>query len=148
MTPIQQKLRSVHLRITPSRIQILELLETHSAPMSHNEILTRLPELDRVTLYRVLDALVGTGLVHRVQGTDAAWRFCAHNLDGDGCPGGHPHLMCEKCGVMTCLATQSLPHVDTPDDFFVQHKQMLVVGICKACHDKEQADSSKKIESL
>ncbi len=133
MVTTAERLKAAHLRVTTARVSILELLEAQAVPMAHTEILSRVPDLDRVTLYRVLDALVEADLVHRVQGIDAVWRFCAHANDVTGCPGGHPHFMCERCGAMVCLTDQVLPHVDTPRGSVVSHKQMLLVGICETC---------------
>ncbi len=132
------RLKASKLRVTAPRIEILELLEAAGHPITHIELLSKAPALDRVTLYRVLDALVGVDLVHKVQGTDGAWRFCAHSSDMVGCPGGHPHLLCEKCGAMSCLMEQSLPHVDTPMGFTVTHKQLVIMGICASCKSKQK----------
>ena len=130
-----ERLKAAHLRVTKMRIRILDILETHATPMAHTEILLQAPGMDRVTLYRVLDSLVEAGLVHRVQGTDGTWRFCAHDEDTEGCPGGHAHFLCETCGKMYCLTDQKIPHFNLPNDFTVTHKQMLLLGICKQCKD-------------
>lgn len=129
-----ERIKSAQLRVTKPRIRILDILEAHAMPMAHNEILVHVPDMDRVTLYRVLDALVEGRLVHRVQGTDGTWRFCAHEDDGRSCPGGHVHFLCETCGRMYCLTEHKIPHFDLPHDFVVSHKQMLILGTCHACH--------------
>ena len=83
------------------------------------------------------------GLVHRVQGTDGAWRFCAHRPDQAGCPGNHPHFLCLQCGAMVCLTGQPLPHVDVPPGCSVSGKQFVVFGLCSAC--REQGKAKKEL---
>ena len=132
---IKNRLRRASLRATPHRIRILSLLEQEARPLSHLEILQSITEfrLDRVTLYRILASLTEAGIVHQVQGTDGIWRFCAHDETDNQCPGGHPHLLCEKCGTMMCLNHTRMQHVDVPEDFEVHHKQLIIVGLCAKC---------------
>ena len=73
------------------------------------------------------------GLVHRVQDQDGAWRFCAHARNGKGCPGGHAHFHCTRCGRMRCLTDQALPWVTVSEDEQVTGKQLVVYGLCSAC---------------
>lgn len=105
--------------------------------MSHSEISAKLTEpLDKVTLYRTLQALKNTAIVHQVQGLDGAWRFCAHDITAAGCPGNHPHFLCIYCGRMTCLPGQSLQRVEVPDGIEVEGKQLVVYGRCTGCSRK------------
>lgn len=129
-----ERLKAANLRVTKARIRILDILEARDMPMAHTEILNLAQDIDRVTLYRVLDSLVAASLVHKVQGTDGTWRFCAHEDDGQTCPGGHAHFLCEKCGQMFCLTDQKIPHFELPNAFTVSHKQVLILGLCDACH--------------
>ncbi|MBQ9242256.1 MAG: transcriptional repressor [Proteobacteria bacterium] len=131
----EDRLRAAGLRVTKHRICVLACLLEEARPLSHLDLIGLLREqkLDRVTVYRILALLKDSGLVHQVQGTDGIWRFCAHEDVEGKCPGGHPHLLCEVCGQMTCLSEQKLPHLDVPHDFKVTHKQMLILGICANC---------------
>ncbi|TMH21317.1 MAG: transcriptional repressor, partial [Betaproteobacteria bacterium] len=48
--------------------------------LTHHEVEHRLrrgQDVDRVTLYRVLEWLTEQGLVHKVSGEDRIWRFSA-----------------------------------------------------------------------
>jgi len=134
MTPAEL-LRQAGERVTPVRVQVLEVLISTGHPISQAQ-LAGLPELaasDRVTLYRTLNRLRAAGLVHAVEGIDGAWRYCAHRSEARGCPGDHPHFLCLTCGRMTCLTGQRLPHVDVPPGVQVQGKQLVVYGRCAAC---------------
>lgn len=126
------------VRATPFREQVLSLLLQRGCPMTHAEILQALPDTaDRVTLYRTLETLRDAEILHQVQGRDGVWRFCAHELGGDGCPGGHPHFLCLACGTMVCLMGQDLQRVEVPGDVFIRGKQLVVYGLCASCkHEK------------
>lgn len=128
------RLKKANMRATQNRIQILDLIETNGTPMSHSEMLDALgSSVDRVTLYRTLDAFVEKKLIHRVQGIDGVWRFCSHENDSERCPGGHAHFLCESCGKMTCLLDLPMPHVSLPESFEIRRKQFLISGICPKC---------------
>jgi len=130
-----QLLLEAGVRATHVRLAVLRSLIRLGHPTSQPD-LARLPQLeacDRVTLYRTLNLLRSSGLVHTVQGIDGAWRFCAHELDVAGCPGDHPHFLCLSCGRMLCLVGQKLPHIEVPADVQVQGKQLVVYGRCGAC---------------
>jgi Fur family ferric uptake transcriptional regulator len=128
-------LRQAGVRATRVRLQVLDVLIRFGHPISQPD-LTGLPQLkgcDRVTLYRTLNRLRDSGLVHTVQGIDGTWRFCAQEPGAAGCPGDHPHFLCCHCGRMFCLTGQRLPHVEVPPDVQVQGKQLVAYGLCGAC---------------
>ena len=128
-------LRQSGLRCTLQRASVLRVLVRAGRPMSHGQLTEKLGagEIDRVTLYRTLTALQDAGLVHRVQGKDAVWHFCAHSPDATGCPGNHPHFLCTRCGGMRCLSDQPLPWVAIGKGEKVTGKQLVVYGRCSAC---------------
>ena len=128
-------LRHVGLRRTRARKAVLGVLLGSKHLLSHRQLARRpeLAELDRVTLYRTLDVLERRGLVHRVQGLDGVWRFCAHSHSHRGCPANHPHFLCRRCGQMRCLEGQAMPFVQVPEGVSVEGKQLLVYGLCPAC---------------
>lgn len=134
MMNVSEILGKAGLRITRQREMVLRLMLETGSPMSHAEINGELDKpLDKVTLYRTLQALTSSGIVHQVQGLDGAWRFCAHDIEAEGCPGGHPHFLCLACGKMTCLSDQAIPRVEVPDGVKVEGKQLVVYGRCAEC---------------
>jgi len=69
-------LKQAGLKSTSSRLVVVSVLAQNSSPLTHQDLLKKLPEnFDRVTLYRVLDWLLQQQLIHRVAGDDRAWRF-------------------------------------------------------------------------
>lgn len=56
---------------TPHRLRVLEVIGNNTAPLSAQDIystLSRSHGINRVTVYRILDALVDCGLVQRISG--------------------------------------------------------------------------------
>lgn len=70
-------LRASGLRATRAAIAVLKALDTAALPLSHEEIETLTAPIDRVTLYRVLDRLVMTGLVNRIESSARSGRYVA-----------------------------------------------------------------------
>jgi Fur family ferric uptake transcriptional regulator/Fur family zinc uptake transcriptional regulator len=130
---LRRMLRGARLKVTPLRLDILGHLISAGRPLSHSDIQSAMPDLDRVTLYRTLESFVEADIAHQVQGLDGTWRFCAHTKSEDGCPGNHPHFLCVSCGLMICLTDQNMPRVGVPDGHEVEGKQFVVYGRCRKC---------------
>ena len=129
----QEVLDYLHVRRTPVREAVLEILLEVRRPLSYREVAARLSgRQDRVTLYRTLLLLLEKGIVHRAQDMEGTWRYCAH-VPAPGCPGNHPHFSCRMCGRMTCLAGFTLPRLELEPGTIVEGKQMVVYGICASC---------------
>jgi len=134
-TTARSLLRSASLRVTPVRLAVLGHLLKYGRPVSHADLWRRkkIRSFNRVTVYRTLLTLQSRTIVHAVQGTDGVWRYCAHALSREHCPGNHPHFVCKKCRRMSCLLGQTMPYVEVPEGTVVEAKQFVVYGICAEC---------------
>ena len=136
---VEEMLSKAKLRATHQRKVVLSLLIEKASPLSHSEISSMLTEpLDKVTLYRTLQTMKASGIVHQVQGLDGVWRFCAHDPELKGCPGDHPHFLCLHCGKMICLTGQRLPRVEVPEGMTVEGKQFVVYGYYSECRPETE----------
>ena len=84
-------LTAAHLRCTPGRASILEVLLTTATPVTWKDIASKIGKgkLDKVTIYRTLDRFVEVGLVHKAYMNKRAWHYeLAHNCTQNQC---HPH---------------------------------------------------------
>ena len=83
-------------KATPGRLALLKVLEHGRKPLTIKEIQQTLKDLNLVTLYRALGALVEAGLVRQgVVGRVARFEYA-------GKP-HHHHLVCTDCGFeQTC----------------------------------------------
>ena len=82
---VAEHIRRRGARATPARVRVLRLLREAPAPLSHAEIEVRLGDMaiDRVTLYRVLDWLVDSGLAHKSADAGRVFRFSAMDLTAE-----------------------------------------------------------------
>ncbi len=128
-------LRAAGLRRTPARLAVLAQIEQQARPLAHAELLALpdLAQLDDITLYLTLAALVEAGLAHRVLGTDGVWRYGTQPGGHPGCPGNHAHFFCSACRAMACLPDQPIPRITLPPGAAVDGRHLLVFGRCAPC---------------
>ena len=129
-------IRSVGLKVTKPRIAVISTLYKTGRPLSHVEIMERLGFVDKVTLYRVLDAFVKKGIVHHTFTGGRMSRFeRADRCKKDRC---HPHFTCRKCGRTTCLLDVKVPLLKGMSPGFKAERQRIhVEGLCPECSVKK-----------
>lgn len=122
---------------TPNRVAAMEIVARTSAPLTAQEIhdiLSRTQNVNRVTVYRILDLLVAAGLVERISAGDRTWRY---GMGARAEEDRHPHFYCTNCGTMECLNADSI-HLDTGplERTFagrIDRVEIRVDGICRNC---------------
>ncbi|MEK7641721.1 MAG: Fur family transcriptional regulator [Patescibacteria group bacterium] len=96
-TEAQHLLWSVHLKATPGRVALLDLLNEEKHPVSIAHLESRLRKISAglaaASIYRALDSLVSVGLVNRIDtGTiHATYEIRVGRRH-------HHHLICMGCG--------------------------------------------------
>jgi Fur family transcriptional regulator, ferric uptake regulator len=122
---------------TENRLRVLEVVGNNNFPLSAGDIyqtLARSSTINRVTIYRILDALVEHGLIERISTGGRA--FCYGLAPSDHHP-PHPHFYCKQCGQMNCLNPESLPiDTDPLSKTFpgrIDKVEVRVDGICRNC---------------
>ena len=99
------QLRTVPVRVTAARVDVLAVLLAARSAVSHQDIQDQLATLDRVTLYRALDCLTDAGLAHKIAGDDRVFRYSAGSNGDLRHP--HGHFKCTRCGHLYCLEPAS-----------------------------------------
>jgi Fur family ferric uptake transcriptional regulator len=129
---IAEHIRRCGARVTPARIRVLHLLREAPAPLSHTEIEMRLGNeaLDRVTLYRVLDWLVDSGLAHKNADAGRVFRYSAAS---PGEHATHVHFRCERCGGVYCLDASPPAAPALPPGFSLMRMDFDLRGTCAHC---------------
>jgi Fur family ferric uptake transcriptional regulator len=120
-------------RATRARVDVLGVLLASGDALSHHDVERRLArghDIDRVTLYRVLEWLTAQGLAHKVAGDDRVWRFSAAGHASDG---AHAHFECSDCGRVICLDHARVPTIPLPQGFRRAEVEVMVKGTCDAC---------------
>jgi len=151
---IRALVRAAGLRATDARIRVLAELGAAGDLLSHHDLEKALGQdrgggIDRVTLYRVLDSLVESGLAHRVAGGDRVWRFGC-TLDAGSSAGAnvspgttreaherHAHFQCSDCGKVVCLrempAVRQRRALRVPRGYRPETVELTVKGRCPGC---------------
>ena len=137
---VQDKLRTLlrerSMRATASRIAVLVILHEQQAPMSHEQIMARLPAgaYNKASIWRILSDLADCGLLRRMDLGDRIWRYelrgSHHTISED-----HHHFLCSACGEVTCLPPLELRSKDgsLPAVLHNIEYQVRVVGRCTIC---------------
>lgn len=134
-------LRAVGAKLTTPRRMVLGLLRMAPAPQTHRDVLEslralHLAEIDRVTVYRVLDWLVEQGLAHKAADGQGIFRFSQAQ------PGvvheSHVHFRCTCCGGVFCLKDAPPQRPKLPKGFRLGGMTVDIRGECSKCVATEQ----------
>lgn len=95
-------LRQRGLRVTASRLAVLELVEGSEEPLAHHDVCDRLGESpwNRSTLYRNLIDLTEVGILVKTE-IGGVMRF--QRAGKQNACAEHPHFVCTDCGTVTHL---------------------------------------------
>lgn len=130
----EEAVRGTGARMTRPRVMVLAVLLGAERALTHTEVEARLPraaEVDRVTIYRVLEWLVANGLAHKIAGDDRVWRF---NAAAHAHAGPHAHFQCSDCGQVICLEqAPARPAVKLPAGYKPQQVELTIKGLCAHC---------------
>jgi len=124
-------LRAAGIKVTQPRLRVLDALRAAARPVSHAELEALLQDIDRVTLYRILDAFARHGLASKAADARGVFRFAAA-----GAPrphDGHVHFRCLACGGVFCLKAPPPPAPKLPRGFRLAEVEYDVRGTCAQC---------------
>lgn len=130
-------LNASQLKSTDNRIKILEVVGNNTYPLSADDVYTTLKQrrsINRVTVYRILDLLVDSGLVERLSTGGRAFYY---GLAPNDFHHPHPHFYCKRCGRMECLHPESIAvNADPLWKTFpgqIEKVEVRIDGVCKNC---------------
>jgi len=131
----KQLLKRHRLRVTDNRIALLAIFDESSAALSAHDVESKLPDTDRVTLYRTLKSFQEKGIIHKaIDGTDTPrYAMCESECTEHNHHDEHVHFRCTTCHNTFCLNDVYVPKVQAPDGFQMQSSHMVVEGTCAQC---------------
>jgi len=129
-------IRDKGLKATPARLKVIEELGQSHLAHSHAELEILFNEMDRVTLYRVLNDFEDAGLVHKIIDMEGVTRFalCKHSCPDTTHAEDHVHFNCQHCHKMFCLEKIHAPVVKMPGGFKAMGTNTIIYGLCKSCN--------------
>ena len=123
-------------RKTKSVKMILDLFgETNNAISVVDLVSTFRNKMNKTTVYRILNRLEESGILHSFSDKDGLKRYAKSNqkIDPDNKNDLHSHFLCDNCGVSTCLPLE-IPIPKIPD-YKINTSQHLLIGQCDNCHN-------------
>ncbi|MGF1925800.1 MAG: Fur family transcriptional regulator [Bacteroidia bacterium] len=120
-------------RNTPSKDAVLDLLVNAGKAMSRDAIEKKIDvEMDRATIYRVLNRFCEDGLIHRIVAEDGKQYFAVCvKCDDKVFTDNHFHFRCTKCETIECLPIPV--HFSLSAGYKVESVNCVLTGICKDC---------------
>lgn len=132
-------LDKVGLKKTSARVALLDLFDRTKMPMSVKEITSKLTscDVDRVTIYRMLEMFAEKGVVRRVDTGSREARYELVDIRND-----HHHMICLECKKVVdftgcdfeVVVSKALKQVK--DFKSVSYHSFDLFGICNKCADK------------
>ncbi len=121
------------IRKTKSVEMLLDEFEENSKAISVIDLIQRLHvELNKTTIYRVLDKLEDDGVLHSFLGVNGNKWYAKCT----GCTGAkhidvHPHFQCLDCGKVDCLSMDvQIPKIPNR---YITASHVLIQGKCEEC---------------
>lgn len=121
-------------RNTPSKEAVLGLLTNAGKAMSRDAIEQKINvEIDRATIYRVLNRFCEDGLVHKIVAEDGKQYFAVcMKCDENSFTDNHFHFRCTNCQTLECLP--EAVHFSVPSGYSVESVNCVLTGTCKDCN--------------
>jgi Fur family ferric uptake transcriptional regulator len=127
-------LRGADLRVTRPRLAVLNAVYDHPHADTSSIIgIVRkdLGEVSHQTVYNVLRALTGAGLVRHIQPPGSVARYESRVADN------HHHIVCRSCGSIADVdcAVDTAPCLTAPDDrgYAIDECEVVYWGLCPEC---------------
>ena len=141
-------LRSYHIRVTDTRLQVLDVLLHSESALCHHEIAASLEQyhIDKVTIYRTLDVFEKNGLIHKIATKDRNWQYAIRLKKEQPAEvdQSHAHFICNRCGRIFCMPVTGYnqqPDENIINGFRITEKELRFHGLCPDC------DSSNKTKN-
>ncbi len=120
-------------RNTPAKEAVLNLLTNKAKAMSQDSIEKNINiEVDRATIYRVLNRFCEDGILHKIVAEDGKQYFavcvkCEEKRHSDN----HFHFRCTKCETIECLPVEV--QFSLEKGYSVESVNCILSGVCKDC---------------
>ena len=120
-------------RNTPAKAAILTLLKGANAALSQEMIEAEIKgEMDRVTIYRVLNSFCEDGITHKILADDGKYYFAlCHSCNHEHHDHDHFHFKCVNCQKVECLEEKVT--VSLPVGYVQKSITSWVTGYCNSC---------------
>lgn len=130
LTDLLAVLKTKGIKITKGRRDLLEVVLKSDVPVSASDIMSKLENLDRSTVYRELSFLKDKDILSETVLADTKARY---EIKEENC---HHHLVCNQCGKIEHVSlteTALLKQVTTQYGFIADNHVIEFFGTCRIC---------------
>lgn len=127
------ELQQANLQVTPARVAAMQLFESHDKPLDSQHVVDHLQKdlgIDRVTVFRILNAFLEKGLIRKLEFGEGKARYELNTSE-------HHHLVCQNCGtiedISDCNIAQLEKDIKKKKGFLVKTHSLEFFGLCKDC---------------
>ncbi len=119
------------VRKTKSVKKVIDTFENANQALSVVELVKKYDgEMNKTTVYRILERLEEEGVLHSFTGKDGL-KWFAKQEDASKVQSTHPHFQCQECGKSECLSVDvEIPSVP---NYSIQKANLILVGACSDC---------------
>jgi Fur family ferric uptake transcriptional regulator len=117
---IQSIIKDKNLKLTPARVEVLEILITKNKPISYEDIKDEL-SMDKATFYRNIAKFEDNSIIRSFESNDKKRYFSLEQ-------NFHPHFICTKCNTISCLSEKNLIDMDG-----YKIESIIIKGVCPLC---------------
>tara|TARA_B100001115_G_C15654137_1_gene315275 strand:+ start:181 stop:615 length:435 start_codon:yes stop_codon:yes gene_type:complete len=121
---------------TSFRKKLIKLFYQSKSSLSIDEIVNNISyKVDKVSVYRALNAFEENGLIHKVPDKNNLMRYalCQSECSSTKHSHNHAHLLCNKCNTTYCLNDFKIPIEAKYKDFIISHSKIILEGRCIDC---------------
>ena len=148
----EHMLRATDLRVTRARLAVLNAVYDHphaDTSLISNIVREDLGHVSHQTVYNVLEALTGAGLVRHIQPPGSVARY--ESRVGDN----HHHMVCRSCGSIADVdcSVGTAPCMTASDDhgYAIDECEVVYRGLCPECLSataSDQAPQTRKVSRV
>lgn len=120
-------------RNTPAKSEILAIFEGAEVALSQDMIEQKIEgNIDRVTIYRILNSFYEDGIVHRITSDEGKhyYALCS-TCKAEDHRHNHFHFRCLSCNTVECLKQET--SIPLPKGYVMEDVNLLISGYCNSC---------------
>ncbi len=132
----EDELKEASLKVTPARVAAMKLFESHDKPLDVAHIIDDLAkklDIDKVTVYRILNAFTEKGLLKKIEFGEGKARYELNKEE-------HHHLICQTCGaikdISDCGVDKLVKEINQKKKFLIKSHSLEFYGECVSCQKK------------
>ncbi len=129
-----EALHTRNLKVTNNRIEVLNAIEEYDKAIPYSKIQKQVDSIDRVTLYRTLNSLIESGLIHKVsvENDETFYAICSQQCTTKEHNHQHVHFKCTICNEVSCVQSNSIETLNLPG-YKIESFEIQAKGVCYSC---------------